>query len=141
VNAHEIETAARHFVIAAIWADGPEGKQIRSGPESDAIARAFVQQFAGAWPVECEQVLSADGYGSHPDAGSPAAAFGHDLYLTCAGHGVGFWDRRELGEAGRRISDRIRADWRRWAIESYPYRRRLYFCVSPVIRAKAEQRS
>jgi hypothetical protein len=39
---------------------------------------------------------AADGYGSHPDAGSPEAAFGHDFYLTRQGHGCGFWDRKEL---------------------------------------------
>ncbi|MBB5409255.1 hypothetical protein HDG34_003196 [Paraburkholderia sp. HC6.4b] len=139
MNTQEIETAARHFVIAAIWADGPEGRKIKSAPETDAIARVFVEEFAQAWPSECAQVMAKDGYGLHPDAGTPAAAFGHDLYLTCAGHGAGFWDRPELGESGRRISERIRAEWRRWSIESYPYRRRLYFCVSPEMRKLAGQ--
>ncbi|MGF6604361.1 hypothetical protein P3T23_009116 [Paraburkholderia sp. GAS448] len=139
MNTQEIETAARHFVISAIWADGPEGRKIRSARETDAIARAFVEAFAAAWPAECAQVTAADGYGSHPDAGSPAAAFGHDLYLTCAGHGTGFWDRRELGEVGELISSRIRAEWRRWYIESYCDRRRLYFCVSPQLHALTKQ--
>lgn len=29
--------------------------------------------------------------------------FGHDLFLTCNGHGVGFWDR-ELGALGERLT-------------------------------------
>ena len=64
-------------------------------------------------------MLAAEGYGSHPDAGSSAAAFGHDLYLTARGHGAGFWDREELkdDDLGERISEPLRRDFRRWYIE------------------------
>ena len=48
---------------------------------------------------------AADGYGSHPDAGSAEAAFGHDLWLTTRGHGIGFWDRDELEADG--LGDRL----------------------------------
>ncbi|WP_233874195.1 hypothetical protein [Paraburkholderia adhaesiva] len=131
MTGQDIETAAWHFVIAAIWADATEGVLVRSTRETSAIARTFVEEFVKAYPVECAAILAAQEYGAHPDAGSPAAAFGHDLYLTCTGHGTGFWDRRELGETGKRISERIRLESRRWNIETYCDRRQLHFCVSP----------
>jgi hypothetical protein len=139
MNKQEICTAARHLVVAAIWADGPEGCHIRSTRETHSIAQTFVEEFARAYPAECARILATAGYGTHPDAASAAAAFGHDLYLTCAGHGTGFWDRRELGETGELISNRIRAEWRRWYIESYCDRRRIYFCVSPQLHALTKQ--
>lgn len=39
-----------------------------------------------------------------------AERFGHDLALTCNGHGAGFWDRDELGadDLGDRLSDLCR---------------------------------
>ena len=139
MNAQEIETAARHLVVAGLLAVGRARRDIRSCRETDAIARTFVEEFSSAYPLECAKILAAEGYGSHPDAGSPVAAFGQDLYLTCAGHGTGFWDRRELGEMGELISNRIRAEWRRWYIESYCDRRMLHFCVLPEMHALAKQ--
>ncbi len=125
-------------MAAAIWIDGPERTAIKCTRETGAIARTFVKEFACAHPAECAAILASAGYGSHHDAGSPAAAFGQDLYLTCAGHGSGFWDRRELGETGELVSNRIRTEWRRWYIEAYCYRQRLYFCVSPDMFALAK---
>lgn len=125
----QVATAAKHFVIAALWADKEEGTHPRATRECYRVAEQFVRDFSAQWPDLVAAALAADGYGSHPDAGSPAAAFGHDLYLSCAGHGVGFSDRVELadkGDADRSIGDRlsdvIRQDWRRWYVNAYAYR-------------------
>ena len=71
---------------------------------------------------EAAMARADEGYGAHPDAGSPEAAFGHDLYLSTAGHGAGFFDRRELGydlgdklqDAARRFGEPQPAFYRGW---------------------------
>lgn len=98
----ELVTVTRHFLIAAAWADTEEHEHWRW---TAASIRAAIG-YCSAAILECGalwRALTADnseaaanGYGSHPDAGSVAASFGHDLWLTTGGHGVGFWDRREL---------------------------------------------
>lgn len=118
----DLDAIAKHFCIAAIWADAPEGTHPRETRAALRWARDFAERFITAHPELCAAAMACDGYGSHPDAGSPDAAFGHDLYLTCAGHGVGFWYRDELGETGKALGDVIRADWRTWYVETEFYR-------------------
>lgn len=122
----ELETVARHFCVAAQWADAEEGTRPRLFREALKTARGFAAAFIGARPRLFRAAMECDGYGTHPDAGSPAAAFGHDLYLTAAGHGVGFSDRAELGALGARLSEVIRDEWRRWHVEAYQSRGWLY---------------
>lgn len=100
----QIEIMARHFLIAALWADCDEGTNPRaSGQAQDAARRicaAFVDRIG---PAMFAEALAAPGYGSHPDCGAEwpqCAAMGHDLWLTSQGHGVGFWDRSELDADG-----------------------------------------
>lgn len=94
----QISTIVRHFLIAAIWSECPEGTHPRVTKEATERATRYVTRFvADIGPLfdhamECE----SEGYGSHPDAGSPEAAFGHDLWLSSGGHGVGFSDREAL---------------------------------------------
>jgi hypothetical protein len=94
----QIQEVARHFLIAAIWADAPEGTRPRAPAATEARAFNICKAFIDAnnelfnHAMEC----AAEGYGSHPDAGSAEASFGHDLWLTTQGHGTGFWDREEL---------------------------------------------
>lgn len=118
----QIAVAARHFIIAAIWADAPEGTRPRATFAANVAARGFVARFAATYPAQCAAALACEGYGDHPDAGSPEAAFGHDLYLTAAGHGVGFADRAELGAAGRALRDALRFNWRQWGFDVEFYR-------------------
>lgn len=122
----QINTIARHFIIAAIWADCPEGTHPRATKGANALARSFVKRFVAAYPIAVRAALAAPNYGAHPDAGSPEAAFGHDLYLTCVGHGTGFWDRPELGSTGQALSNSIHANRRTWYVETEFYRGWLY---------------
>lgn len=114
---------AQHMGIAAVWADCEEGSHPQLTHSSlkslEKMARAFYAKHSGV----CDVILAAEDYGSHPDAGSPEAAFGHDLYLTAAGHGTGFWDREELPEKERdQVSDILRRDHREWYIETWQSR-------------------
>jgi hypothetical protein len=118
----ELETVARHFIIAAIWADAEEGTNPRATAATVQTAREFCAAFISEHAHLFAAAMNADGYGAHPDAGSNAAAFGHDLYLTCAGHGAGFDDRDELAETGRDLAHMIRKEWRRWHVEASQFR-------------------
>lgn len=123
----KIHTAARHFCIAALWADCEEGTSPRITKEARDWAFEFIKKFAMAYPEYVNKALVCEGYGRHPDAGSPEAAFGHDLYLTARGHGVGFSDREELGKVGEQLHQILTTGWRSWQVEPDFYRGWLYF--------------
>lgn len=117
--AFDLDTIARHMCIAAVWADCEEGTHPRVTRAALRIARDYAEAFVSEFPALTLAAMRAPGYGSHPDAGSPAAAFGHDLYLTARGHGVGFWCRDELDadDIGEKLARPLRDDFRRWWIE------------------------
>lgn len=94
------EIIAKHFVIAAIWADAEEGTNPRPSKamQNDALeyAREFLEKLTPEL-LEAFEQAEENGYSSHPDCGGYVeGAIGHDLWLTMRGHGVGFWDRDEL---------------------------------------------
>lgn len=132
IDSTTLDTIARHFIIAAIWADAPEGTQPRATRAAMQAARVYVGRFTAAYPELCEAVLDCEDYGWHNGQRDAAAAFGHDLYLTARGHGVGFWDRDTLKdrELGERISAPFFIESRRWHIEPQFYRGWLYFVGS-----------
>ena len=106
-SSSQIQVMADHYVIAALWADSPEGTNPRATKAARRIALARCRHFVEMIGPLFNRAIACEGYGSHPDCGTvhPAcAAMGHDLYLTCAGHGVGFWDRDELGALGDKLS-------------------------------------
>ena len=104
---------ADHFITAALWADAPEGTHPRVTKRARQVAVMIADTFISRHPELFEEAMQREeaGYGAHHDAGSPEAAFGHDLWLTLCGHGVGFWDRNELDAdgLGQRLTDACRA--------------------------------
>jgi hypothetical protein len=109
----QIQTVAKHYLIAALWADCDEGTSPRVPVETRAIAFNICKAFIDANNELFNEAMArfSDGYGSHPDAGSAEAAFGHDLWLTTRRHGTGFWDRKELdrGDLGDRLTEACHA--------------------------------
>ena len=109
----QIAEVAKHYLIACIWVDCPEGTHPRAPIATQRAAfdrcKAFIDAHLGLFNLAMDRAEVR--YGSHPDAGSAEAAFGHDLYLTTAGHGTGFWDREELDadDLGDRLTDTCRA--------------------------------
>lgn len=107
----QIEVMARHFIIAALWADCNEGTNPRASRQAMDAARRLCAEFVDRiGPGMLAETLAAPGYGSHPDCGREwpqCAAMGHDIYLTSLGHGVGFWDRSELDSnaLGNRLTE------------------------------------
>ncbi len=98
MRAINIETMARHYLIAAIWADAPDGTKPRATKQAEDAALFTCGKFAGLIAQHWPAILECADYGRHPDAGSIEAAMGHDLWLTSRGHGAGFWCRDELTE-------------------------------------------
>lgn len=102
VSGIEFEAMCLHYFIAYDWADGEEcGKGRPTAQAWLAVAEQCAEfcRFIGADDMQRIRDALADGYGTHPDCGPRAgymAALGHDFYLTRAGHGVGFADRKEL---------------------------------------------
>jgi hypothetical protein len=101
ITSVQIDTVTKHFLIAAVWADKPEGTNPRIPAKTAEKARAICLQFIGE-----NAELFIDAVARHP-VGSGAASFGHDLWLTSRGHGAGFWDRPEL-DAGK-LGDKLTA--------------------------------
>lgn len=105
----QISVVAKHYVIAAIWADALEGTYPKASLASNLIAFDQCEKFIADCGPLFDQAMERfeDGYGTHPDAGSAEAAFGHDFWLTRQHHGVGFWDRPELGkELGQALTEK-----------------------------------
>jgi len=115
------QTIADHYILAAIWADSPEGSRPRATQSARAAALRYVTAFTHRYPGLTAAAMSAEGYGSHPDAGSPEGAFGHDLWLTTQGHGVGFWDRPELDAVD--LGDNLSEACRQFGAQSYDFYR------------------
>lgn len=110
----QIDTVTKHYIVACIWADKPE--EIKAEPRVSKADYAKAREDCAAFIKACGQHFSQamacfrDGYGTHPDAGSAEAAFGHDFWLTRQGHGTGFWDRKELPEAlGEKLTEIAKA--------------------------------
>jgi len=119
----------KSFVIAALWAECPEGTHPRATKQAQAQALDICRRFAESAGSLLDDAANRLGYGSHPDCGtlhSGYAAAGHDLWLTSQGHGVGFWDRDALDadELGNRLSDLC---YPRSKYYAYFYRGWLYF--------------
>lgn len=120
MRAINIETMSKHYIIAALWADAPEGTNPRATKAAEKQALGTCAYFAGLIAQHWPAILECKEYGSHPDAGSIEASLGHDLYLTSAGHGVGFWCRDELTEELREALASL-CGWRKAIPEPEPH--------------------
>ncbi len=117
-----IETIAKHYLIAALWAECPEGTNPRVTKQAKDAALATCAEFAKLIEPELwAKILECPDYWSHHDCGgNPEGAIGHDLYLTSKGHGVGFWDRDALpDDLGEKLS--ALCGWRKAIPEPEPY--------------------
>lgn len=119
MRAIDIETMKKHYLIAALWADAPEGTRPRITKQAGAQALKTCRCFAGLIAQHWPAILECTEYGSHPDAGSIEAALGHDLWLTSRGHGAGFWDRDELTPELREVLSAL-CGWRKAIPEPEP---------------------
>lgn len=77
-----IATIVEHYLVAALWSSEIDDKSVKCDVDSKTINNAIlqVQCFLGA-----ALPLLTDDWTDEQ--------IGHDLWLTRAGHGAGFWDR------------------------------------------------
>ena len=100
---------AQHYIIAAIWADAPEGTRPRAPRETEEKALQLARDFLRAIGPKCQEYLENNTeYFKLPGFCEIAEpAIGHDLWLTSQGHGTGFWDRSALREDVRDFLDAL----------------------------------
>ena len=96
INGVDVETFARHYVIAMLWSstEGEEGTPLDSiyGPENLALETwAKVERDCRAFLAKVGHLVTDANYIGRANEGAAQQA-GHDFWLTRAGHGAGFWD-------------------------------------------------
>ena len=101
---NELDTFAKHYLIAALWSSTDnQGEQMdKTYSLSDFSLEAIQQAHDDCAAFEAQaQPLLEHAYESpeyarlerHQDAGSVYAFAGHDFWLSRNGHGAGFFDR------------------------------------------------
>lgn len=126
INEAEVIRIAAAFCDAMVWADAEEGTSPRVPRETQIAAQQYVRAFVDAFPAPSRAALDSREYGWWQGRHNTCNAFGHDLYLTARGHGVGFADRDALGETGEMLNEEIRKGWQRWEVETEQYRGWMY---------------
>lgn len=112
-------TFLRHYLIAALWSrsDGETESLLDVHgledihPDTIRMCYDLCEDFQEAHKDLLRlayQFYNESGMSNHPDAGSPQACAGHDFWLTCAHHGVGFWDRG-MGLLGDILTEHCKA--------------------------------
>jgi len=128
INEAEVIRIAAAFCTAMVWADAEEGTSPRVPRETQIAAQQYVHAFLSAFPLPSRLALDSDDYGWWQGVHDTCAAFGHDLYLTAAGHGAGFADRDTLGELAEQLHDALWSNgaWARWEVSMYQARGWVY---------------
>lgn len=108
---HEsLQAIGAGFAAAAVWADCKEGTDPRPTSQLVNVGMGLAAYLSGILPAAVGEAIERQGL----------QRFGHDLFLTAAGHGAGFWDRPELraGGVGDVLTDAVRG----WHLETEQYR-------------------
>lgn len=129
MNHTELQIMAHHFIVAALWADAPNDTRPRATKAAYSKALEMCHHFVNLAPGlfdVAKQCHHQQGYGAHPDCMGQypwAAALGHDLYLTAAGHGAGFLDRNTIPPKTRKALGKLA---QRFHVETEFYRGWMY---------------
>lgn len=111
----ELDDFTQAYLRAALWSsvddDGePLGAQYSIADLSDRALWLIICECAG-FQVRFKTLLARAyrRYTLHNDAPTPEHCAGHDFLLTRNRHGVGFWDRKELGALGEFLTARAQS--------------------------------
>lgn len=88
MNSKEFDQMVDGYLEAAEWADKPDGSHARFCKSAIERARLDCQRFVDDCGPLVDKAVNLMGYS--------AVRFGRDFWLNRCGHGVGFWDRKEL---------------------------------------------
>lgn len=94
-----VTAATEAYLATAAWSSSDE-----EGRNLDDIEGAEWSPAAEAKAREVVEAFLADAADAVVASGLPAQAIGHNLWLTAAGHGAGFWDLGLPGDLGRRLT-------------------------------------
>lgn len=84
---NKLDTLYAAFIEAALWSSvDVEGEPLDAAYDQEDIYPLDANEALSF----CERFIRLAGVEAIEENGFAQA--GHDLYLTCAGHGVGFWD-------------------------------------------------
>jgi len=141
----DAEIVARHYLIASLRTDAPDGTNPRitkqASDKANEISWQFLEIIGQDAIRQVEEAYRVGDYGRHPDCGSDRpwlAAMGHDLWLTSQGHGTGFWDRQSEG-IGEELGDYLTRQAQRFSgIHPEFYRGWLYLHGTEPLSLKAE---
>lgn len=95
---HDDLEILKHYLEAAVWADGDEEWSNEMG--ADDVDKASVVK--SLEDIKAFMAKAGNLVGDMPDS-----QIGHDLWLSRQGHGTGFWDRG-LGDRGDVLGDMAR---------------------------------
>lgn len=108
-----MDAFTRAYLICALWSSTDNSTPSGGEPlDKNYCIDDFSAEAIAATVTDClrfqheERVLLAEAYECH---GYTPERAGHDFWLTRNRHGVGFWDRSELGPAlGRALTNACR---------------------------------
>ncbi|BAV81037.1 hypothetical protein [Vibrio phage RYC] len=87
------EFGFNHILEAALWAeDTGEGDQDFSDLTIHDFSLEALETLSNKYNIFLDTAITI----LPPDFIPDWKSFGHDFWLTCQGHGTGFWDRKEL---------------------------------------------
>jgi len=93
VDGHDIEEITKHYLIAAIWAEGGLDDYVTSDVDTASYHKAY---------DDCKAFVEK----AHRWLGGISdEQIGHDILLTRNGHGAGFWNRGYSEEVGEKLSN------------------------------------
>ena len=106
----DLLAVGRAFADCALWADSEDGTRPRVTDQLQGVGMSLAAYLAQLQPGAVAAAIERRGL----------ADFGHDLFLTARGHGVGFGDRKELdpGDVGDVLTDAVRG----WHLETEQHR-------------------
>ena len=113
----ELDDFTQAYLRAALWSSvDDDGEPLDTNYSIDDLSSAAIASSI----YDCYTFQNANKtllarayrrYDLHADAPTPEHCAGHDFLLTRNRHGVGFWDRKELGALGEFLTARAR-EWR-----------------------------
>jgi len=117
ITKEQFDEFVRGYITAALWStidvsnedEHLDARYDASDLSPDALKTmvGVCQAFVDANEDDLLEYAKEREYVRHRGEGTAWDYAGHDLWLTAAGHGCGFWDR-DLGELGDRLTERCR---------------------------------
>ena len=116
ITKEQFDQFVRGYIVAALWSTtGDSGEHLDANytpmditATGRMVMEELCREFVDANEDDLLLYYEARKYVRHLGQGTAWDWAGHDLWLTAAGHGAGFWDRG-LGDLGDRLATASKA--------------------------------